>query len=40
VNDFYKPEELDPCKKEIEEFVDVFANTLHKAGKIKGTAAT
>lgn len=37
VKDFFTKEELEPCKKAIERFVDLLAQKLHEAGKIKGT---
>ncbi|XP_064637126.1 uncharacterized protein LOC135493597 [Lineus longissimus] len=35
VTDFFRPEELEPCKEAISEMVDELAEMLHKAGKIK-----
>lgn len=36
VEDFFKPEELEPCKRDIEKLVDEVAQKLYTAGKIKG----
>ncbi|XP_045198092.2 uncharacterized protein LOC123552472 [Mercenaria mercenaria] len=35
VNDFFKPSELEPVKDAINQYVDVLANKLYEAGKIK-----
>lgn len=35
VEDFFRPEELQPCRDAIEEMVDLLANKLYDAGKIK-----
>lgn len=36
VKDFFTKEELEPCKKAIERFVDQLAHKLYNAGKIDG----
>lgn len=36
VKDFFSKEELEPCKKAIERFVDQLAQKLFNAGKIDG----
>jgi hypothetical protein len=36
VRDFFKPEELEPCKEAIAEMVDELAEKLYKGGKITG----
>ena len=36
VEDFFAPEELQPCRDSISEMVDNLADKLHKAGKITG----
>ncbi|KAL5011309.1 hypothetical protein ScPMuIL_009860 [Solemya velum] len=35
VEDFFTPEELQPCRDAIEKMVDVLADKLYKAGKVK-----
>lgn len=35
VNDFFKPEELEPVKDELNQYVDTLAKKLYQAGKIK-----
>ena len=37
VHDFFKKEELEPVLKGLERLVDIQAERLYKAGKIKGT---
>jgi len=36
VEDFFSPEELQPCRDAIANMVDVLATKLHDAGKITG----
>ena len=38
VRDFFKKEELEPVLKGLERLVDIQAERLYKAGKIKGTS--
>ena len=35
VKDFFKPEELDPCREDIGVMVDQLAHKLFDAGKVK-----
>ena len=37
VEDFFRGDELDPCRKAMEALVDNLAQRLYKAGKIMGT---
>ena len=36
IEDYFKPEELEPIKKDIEDLVDYLAEGLYEAGKLKG----
>lgn len=36
VKDFFTAEELEPCKKAIDRFVDLLAQKLYESGKING----
>ena len=36
IEDYFKPEEFEPIKKDIEDLVDYLAEGLYEAGKLKG----
>jgi hypothetical protein len=36
VENFFKPEELEPCKRDIEQLVENVAQKLYQANKING----